>query len=814
MDILTYINRMNQIYGNEPVPVRYNTQQYLQGPRSGYQGGQLVDHGPGYKPGGLVEPGVTHYGTEPKKYSRIVENVIKKFDEGTIISGTGRAGTGSRIYLYPHKDKLQKLYEVIEISNKSTAPTPTLGELMKQADFFEKAHGKSPYIKELVDRTLLTTRDKVRRDYRKAFMNPDVGFDEVVKIQDKIAKKFGMKKANVFHYLADYNFYKQNKQVSNLLSQENFIKKFSGKGMTLGNVLELSDNQALKPFLGNTPEATILDIAYRHADKGGGKIKFLNNPDLYDPKDWVFEYKGKKYDYLEIAQSRKDPNFKEVWKAFDDLEKFETHIVDDPKLLKQFGFKKPTELGTIMKRTYGVGTGSKKKGYFKMRSNDIDHFGSIVDEPFTNLRVLPARINRSAGAASFYQKGTTKADMHKKMGYNFTKDIDTLIKDELNLAKKVLIFDNEGKHVGKKLRTPYKIAEEFVKNRKAAWTPDYKPTATKDIPFSPRKYSAAAVTEELESKKVKSVLKNLDIPYNPGLSFMGAAGLDDLLKTIPAAKVGKFIKGIGLEFEPLFEGAFYEYFRRKGYTHDQAREETFFYKLANPDRTGILEGADPLLEKDLYQIKDEKGKVIGERESVKRYIDTQKALEEAQNKYSSLSSAYSKATTSGRGRTVDLEGAEQYKTQAEKVFAEIKGLEKELNLGQDTYRAAVEKQQTEQGVRGIEYGEYGQGDTERLAKRRDKERYRLMNKKFPSYTGPQIDQRLEQYGYYINPDNRYKPKAKSLKLIEGVGYDAISDYFKDQDKTAYFAENFREEKAGGGKVEYDNSLPNIFEEDK
>ena len=45
----------------------------------------------------------------------------------------------------------------------------------------------------------------------------------------------------------------------------------------------------------------------------------------------------KKYDYLEIAQSRKDPNFKEVWKAFDDLEKFESHIVDDPKLLKQFG---------------------------------------------------------------------------------------------------------------------------------------------------------------------------------------------------------------------------------------------------------------------------------------------------------------------------------------------------------------------------------------------------------------------------------------------------------------------------------------------
>jgi hypothetical protein len=75
-----------------------------------------------------------------------------------------------------------------------------------------------------------------------------------------------------------------------------------------------------------------------------------------------------------------------------------------------------------------------------------------------------------------------------------------------------------------------------------------------------------------------------------------------------------------------------------------------------------------------------------------------------------------------------------------------------------------------------------------------------MNKKFPSYTRPQVDQRLEEYGYYINPDNRYRPKAKSLELIEGAGYDVISDYFKNQDKTAYFAENFREEKAGGGRI--------------
>ena len=35
----------------------------------------------------------------------------------------------------------------------------------------------------------------------------------------------------------------------------------------------------------------------------------------------------------------------------------------------------------------------------------------------------------------------------------------------------------------------------------------------------------------------------------------------------------------GIELEPIFEGAFYEYARRKGYTHEQAKEETFFWKM-------------------------------------------------------------------------------------------------------------------------------------------------------------------------------------------------------------------------------------------
>ena len=46
MNIVKFINKVNDLYGTEPVPVRYNTQKYLQGGRVKYQGAGLVDHGP------------------------------------------------------------------------------------------------------------------------------------------------------------------------------------------------------------------------------------------------------------------------------------------------------------------------------------------------------------------------------------------------------------------------------------------------------------------------------------------------------------------------------------------------------------------------------------------------------------------------------------------------------------------------------------------------------------------------------------------------------------------------------------------------
>ena len=94
MDILTYINRMNQIYGNEPAPVRYNTQQYLQGGRVGY------------KPGGIVEPGVTHYGRPSKKGSNFY---YRESTDEWIAYSRKPGDTSGKKYVHPFKKKSDAL---------------------------------------------------------------------------------------------------------------------------------------------------------------------------------------------------------------------------------------------------------------------------------------------------------------------------------------------------------------------------------------------------------------------------------------------------------------------------------------------------------------------------------------------------------------------------------------------------------------------------------------------------------------------------------------------------------------------------------
>jgi hypothetical protein len=232
------------------------------------------------------------------------------------------------------------------------------------------------------------------------------------------------------------------------------------------------------------------------------------------------------------------------------------------------------------------------------------------------------------------------------------------------------------------------------------------------------------------------------------------------------AAISSIIGGYGgLALEAVAEGMVFEWYKRKGYKDEHAYAETFTPRLLAEGVAGKSTkdvpwygGAEQLLEKELYQLKgtekENLGKVIGERTAVKRYIDNEKALADAESKYLQLDTDYQTARKGtgvlGEGMALPEKGMdEQYKKAMEDTLQEINSLEDQLDLDRDTYNAAKEKQETEMGVRAIEYGEYGKGDTPKLAKEREERRH----KEFLDY------RKGKQRSFYL-------PKGKLQERVE------------------------------------------------
>ena len=106
-------------------------------------------------------------------------------------------------------------------------------------------------------------------------------------------------------------------------------------------------------------------------------------------------------------------------------------------------------------------------------------------------------------------------------------------------------------------------------------------------------------------------------------------------------------------------------------------------------------------------------------------------------------------------------------------------------LAQESIQGLEGKQKFDLGVLSVPQGR----DADLM---RRQKAMREMNELFPNYSNKEIDSILDFYGEK-KPDN--------------VTYDQISDFFKDEDKTRYFADNFRMEKAGGGLASLTDTIP-------
>jgi len=244
MDILQYINRINRLYGNDPAPVRYNTQQYLQGGRVQY------------KPGGLVEPGVVNYAR--KSPTPINEETFKKIDdfiaksEGTL---SKKALGESLGYKTVEKGQaagqggLNKVIKAWEESRGKTfefKPSTMIGtELEQKILNFSKdpnyiKEDGTPNIKKLAkaiypDRKLDDARKQIRHTLERA-----VGYEGKTNIAGPTTGAKELKKRRL-EIIKDLKKYWKSQKGGDLILEE-MDKKLAGIAQENKNILKMSDD--------------------------------------------------------------------------------------------------------------------------------------------------------------------------------------------------------------------------------------------------------------------------------------------------------------------------------------------------------------------------------------------------------------------------------------------------------------------------------------------------------------------------------------------------------------------------------------------
>jgi len=672
--------------------------------RLNFRGGQLVQPGPG-RQGYQGRPG------------------------GNPLLGTEYTGTQQKGKIFgKNKERLKKLKEIILESNNSYTKNITTHDALVKAGWTDgyQSIGSTQKIRPAVKnalKKLQTTQNKIDNYINNVILAEDALVKDFRSPQQHIANKFGVSKSFMDKWAADSKIYQENKKLFTGLRNELSFNKYKslpdGTPRLIADYSEIVQNKlpSTDVMYGANEEIKFIQQSAKRnylQMKAAGldpKVIFVTDPTITPQNQWQFidnetgrlfstdasidtvEYQGKSYknNYLNHAEARKlyKEEFGNIYKMFDeDLAKYMAAEVIDPKS------KQSIKLDTLLRRQASELTG--KKDFLRRRFMEIDH-ADLWEDPFgrkdkNNLRLIDRRANQRAGILKRLEK------------YKNNPKLLASKLDEVGYNKKFNNTDDLIKFYG----------DEVIKQRK--WKVK-----------SPK----AGVALDNLIKKVPQILKAL----RKGAS-VGKTGISGILSG--------FIGPGALAFEAALEGAVYEYYRRAGYTDKQAEAETFTYRLLKEAAKGKSTkdvpwygGAEELLEKELYQIKGENefmdvenrppmqdpefGQVIGERESVKRYIDNETALADAEAKYNQLYTGYKIATT---GKERNPEKGEKYYKAMEKTWEKMNSIRDQLDLDQDTYNAAKEKQETERGFRAIEYGHYGKGDTPGLAKEREERRHK------------------------------------------------------------------------------------------
>ena len=272
--------------------------------------------------------------------------------------------------------------------------------------------------------------------------NGQISLDDIIKegsLTRYINKPFNYENPESFNILIRKNKkYKDRLDEFKLLNNQSFLNKYKGRGL-LANEAQTVFEQGRTGgvnFSRSTqrgPIEKIFDFADRHIERDGKLIRriddntfiynnkiFSRSPDDVDQRALKkLGLQNKKIIDL-VLEGPKQPEFKEIFNAFDKLREYETIERTHPVTGKKMPLTK------LLQEVDYIAGGKDRlsaKNIFGRNPFDIDHFGSVKKDPFKNIRVIPRTINQAAGQ---FQRGvSTFKDIKQAenfIGYNFTGD--------------------------------------------------------------------------------------------------------------------------------------------------------------------------------------------------------------------------------------------------------------------------------------------------------------------------------------------------------------------------------------------------------
>ena len=323
--------------------------------------------------------------------------------------------------------------------------------------------------------------------------------------------------------------------------------------------------------------------------------------------------------------------------------------------------------------------------------------GSYADDIQLVTRIANERANSAV----------SKLEKLKKKGLPISDEVYNAIDTELKNLDVTIEVD--GKRLGS-TGTGFesvKDIEKFVTKKISAWTDDDHMKFLKKLDYRCTQASGGGETlecylEDVKKTKAEARKGNVQAAVRQRNAFKQAKKIPQLAKLLRrgiqgvVGGVGTVIGGkIGLALEGALEGGIYDYYRGKGYSHDQAYQETFFPGMitGRPDDVPWYGGAEELLEKEKIGTRWDPS---GKENLAAKYADAQSKYNEALDKYYEIQNQ----------KPGSVEQSEAIQAALAEQEAIIRALEPSIKAGTpeyEAYRTAEENQTALMDERAKDY---------------------------------------------------------------------------------------------------------------